>query len=243
MEAQTSSLMIMMDCLLDTRIGVIFSFGEETLNKVLNENYHTRQEDKFVGIDSQEFKQRYAARDKTTLKNSAVTCLIKLLQEFVFKTLNQSLVTPHHLLPKIVLNTYPYVLSEEETKVFIKILMHYTNQKCQVEVIYKSPESLTPKFVKHNFSVMIMYHYLEWLEFHSASEAFKTTTCPEVTLMGPALFFNGPPKQEEIQILERQNLTPFRAVEMIASPFVGLKLLPVEDFSLVINLKRNPEAA
>lgn len=235
METKISALMITLDCLLDTRIGVLFSFGGEAIETALDEKYYSRQEDKFTGIDTDAFNERYQKRDKETLKNSGVTKMITLLQEFVFKTLNQSLVTPHHYLPKIVLNTYPYVLSEAEKETFAKVLIHYTGEKCQVELIHLSPEELTPVFVKRHFSVMIMYHYLEWIETHAKTEAFKTVSCPDVTLMGPALYFNGPPKIEELQILERQNVSPFKAVEMIASPFIGLKLLPVEDFSFAIN--------
>lgn len=243
MEVQTSALMVMLDCLLDTRIGVLFSFGEDKMSDVLNGNYYTRQEDKFTGIDPELFKQRYQTRNKETLKNTGVTKIITLLQEFVFKTLNQSLVTPHHMLPKIVLNTYPYDLSETEKETFVKVLMHYTKQKCQIEVIHKAPIELTPTFVKRHFSVMIMYHYVEWLEIHSQSEAFKTVMCPEVTLIAPALFFNGTPKTDELQVLERQRMSPFKAIEMIASPFIGLRLMPIEDFSFVVNLKQSQETA
>lgn len=241
METKTSTLMVELDCLLDTRLGTLFSFGPEIMDTVLTEAYYQREEDKFPNVDDATFKSRYSQRDISVLKNACPTKIISLIQEFVVKTLNQSLVSPHHYLPKVVLNTYPYDLSDAECESMIKILMYFTKEKCQIEHVCLPYEALTPSYVKHAYSVMIMYDYRTWLECHAKTEAFKTSSCPEVTLMAPAIFFDGPLKLEDMQMLEKQNLTPFKAVEMIAAPFVNLKLLPIEEFSFIMKLNKKPE--
>ena len=240
MEIKLSTLMVELDCLLDTRLGTLFSLGEDIAEQALTSNYYDRQEDKFPGVETDIFRAKYKLRDVSTLRNSGVTQIIQLIKEFVVKTLNQSIVTPHHYIPKIVLNTYPYKLSDKEKDNFVKVLMYLTKEECQVETIHMTYEALTPSYVKQVFSVMLMYDYRSWLECHAVNNAFKTQSCPEVSLIAPAIFFDGPLKLEDKQILEKQKITPFKAVEMIAAPFVNLKLLPVNEFSFIMKLPKQP---
>lgn len=235
MKVPESKIMVMMDALLDTRMGTLLSLGEQYMTAAIADNvYYAREEDKFPGIDINTFKTAYSKRDIDTLKNSGVTQVIALLEEYTSRIHNQNLVTPFHFIPSVILNTYPYKLSNAEIETFKKLLVRYTNEKAKVDVVYMSYEDLTPTYVKQNLTIMIMYDYYQWLEIHAENKNFETTICPEVTLLGPRIYFNGRMKLPDVMALQKENLTPFQGIEAIANPLVSLNLLPVEIFSFIL---------
>lgn len=239
MEIQHSTLMVMMDTLLDTRLGTLLTLGGDVLSHaVLKGDYYTRVEDKFLDVDPVAFQEAYRNRNKETLKKSGVTQIIVLIEEFVSKLQNQNLVTPFHSIPKIVLNTYPYQLTENEIDVFKRLLVRYTNKNAAIDIVNMSYEALTPLYVKKHLSMLIMYDYHQWLEIHAQNKNFETIMCPEVTLVGPMIFFNGPMKQTDVILLKKENLTPFEGIEAIANPLVNLTLFPIEMFSFVLKIPK-----
>lgn len=233
-----STFYIELDCLFDTRLATLYSFGEDVMKNVLGETYYTREQDVFPGVDPEEFKRRYQSRTKAILKDAITTPMIEMIQEFTLETLHQIVNSPFHHLPKITLNTYPYELTEEECQVISEIIVSKTKGRADVECIHKSPAELTPVYVKQNFGIMVMYDYPVWLEHHSRTGDFTRVTCPEVTVLAPKLYFNGLPSSADMAQAKSINMTPFEAMETFVGPLVGLKLLPIEYFSLVLKLKR-----
>lgn len=238
-EQQLSVFHVDIDCLLDTRLAVLASFGEEPLKAAFEVNYYNRQQDRFVGVDPKEFEERYKLRDKRTLRESLPTPIVQMAIEFAETTGRNSEKTPFKTEPKIEINIYPYQLSEEEIGVLVDTFAALTNQTAHIEIVRRSYEEITPSFVKKNISVMVMYHYFEWLEFHSANENFRRVTCPNVTLLGPALYFRELPTQADMLRLKELKLpSHFRAVEITSAPFINLALVPIEMFSIATKYRR-----
>jgi hypothetical protein len=243
MEIQQSTLMVTMDALLDTRMGTLLSLGEDVLNHViLHGDYYTRVEDKFLDVDQSMFKAAYENRDKEILKKSGVTQVILMIQEYVNKMQNQNLVTPFHRIPKIVINSYPYLLTDAEIETFKRLMIRYTQKNALVDVVHMSNETLTPTYVKKHLAMLITYDYHQWLEFHSLNKNLETVTCPEVTVVGPMIYFNGPMKHSDILALKKENLSPFEGIEAIANPLINLTLFPIDLFSFVLKIpKQEPQ--
>lgn len=230
-----STMLVELDCLLDTRISILSELDDNKFQEVLK-MYHSRDIDSFPYYGFNRFKEKYENRDKSLLKNSLVTPILGLIVEFVNKTLLQILNTPYHHKPKIVINIYPYVLEEEEINNIISIIVVKTNGRCDVEIVNKSLKELTVGYVKNNLSIMVMYDCYKWIEFHSVNKAFEQITCPEVNLFSPAIYFKE--KQPNLQLIEE----PFKSMEEIAKPLIGLKLFPVSLFSFmmpIIDKKEN----
>lgn len=234
-----STLCIELDCLVDTRFSTLATFDKEIVKKVLLKNYHDRKIDDFPGIDKEEFKKRYKERDKLVLKNAIGTPLVQMVTEFSRET--QSLIenTPHHFIPRIWINTYPYLLSPEEEKVLLNSFSEISEGKAIVELIFKSKEELTPSFVKNEISILVLYEYYEWLEIHSQNENFKKITCPQVTLIGPAIYFKSLPTAKDLQLEKEAKVNAFRAMELTAAPLIGLVLLPINNFSMAFKPQRH----
>lgn len=228
-QLENSTILIELDALLDTRISTLASMGDGSLEAAMNCDYFNRTIDMFPKVDNVLFAELYANRTKKVLAETMVTPMGALLLEFCEKTLTQVISTPFHYKPKVIINIFPYEFNEEEILELLNAITVITRKLCDVEIISMSYEQITPAFVKQHVSVMILYEYYKWLEIHSVSEAFKKTTCPEVTLFGPRIYF----KMKDNSTSDDSD--PFKAMEMLAAPFIGLKLIPIENFCLVFN--------
>jgi hypothetical protein len=221
-------IFINLDALLDTRLGTLYLLDEEAMIRNLSGNYFKRDTDDFIGIDKNVFNAAYAARDKNTLKNSTICKIVNMIREIVKVTLKESISSPLHTGPKIFINTYPYKLLLEEENLIVKAVAAMTDKLADIELIYYSNENLTPKFIKENLAVLFMYEYGAWLDIQA--ENFKKTPCPEISLIVPELYFNKIPTKAELdQMLEKQ-LNPFKAIEIISAPLIGLKLYGIDLF-------------
>ena len=223
-ELKFSTILVDLDSILDTRLGVLSELDDDKLKKVM-EMYHTRDIDEFPYYSFNRFKENYDKRDKSILSNSLITPVMFLVIEFVNKTLMQILNSPFHYKPKIIVNVHPYDLSEEEINDIIKLIVLKTDKNCDVEVINKSVGDITVGYVKENISIMVMYEYYKWIEYHSVNKAFTKLTCPDINLFAPAIYFK--PKQPRDDNKE----DPFSSMEEIVKPLIGLKLFPIEYFS------------
>lgn len=234
-DISTSLLCIELDCLLDTRLATLYQLDPAAAKKVLTSGYHDRVVDAFP-VDLQRFRQRYKDRDRTVLKDSIMTPLVRLCREFVQATLQQSINSPYQYIPKIAVNVHPYRLELSEQESISRAIATAVRQHCDIQLIDYAPEILTPQWVKQECSILVMYDYPAWLELHSVNENWKHVSCPEVTLMGPALYFNGLPSDSALAEAKALQTTPFEALEQIAGPLIQLSLLPVRYFSVAVNI-------
>jgi len=225
---ESSRVLIDIDALLDTRLGTIVSIANDRLEDIILSGYHTRKSDDFIGVDKDAFKERYANRDKEVLLNSIVTPMARLLEEFSKKTLKLLLSTPFQYQPEIVLNIYPYILTNEEIKVLVGVIKSYTENLADISVVYKCYDEITPKYLKDDIAIYVTYNYNEWLETHSVNENFKKTICPEVGLIGPSIYFD--------EVVD-DNGEAFSAIEELASTVIALRLYPISNFSSVLGVR------
>lgn len=223
-----SRLLIELDCIFDTRLAVLTQLGDEVLSNNFNKDYYTRESDTFKGIGYEEFRSKYNARDKVTLKHALVTPLLSLVNDFVKATMDNVNNSPFHMKPAVLVNTYPYVLTTDEEAIIVQAIVQVTKGLCDIECVNLSPEKLTPLYLKLNLTIAIMYDYETWLETHALSGAWGRTTAPDVTVIAPM-----------VSTIEQTRpvadfVDAFETLAAQAAPFVCLKFFPIEHFSLVI---------
>jgi len=212
-----------LDSLLDTRAGCISTFGKDSLETNITPSYFDRLSDKF---QIEGYGDRYKARDKSVLSNSSLTPIITLIMEFVASTLQNNLNSPHVFKPTVIINTYPYVLNDEESNLVIRIIVNKTKEHADVQLVFMDYDELTPAYVRNNVSLMVMYDGVNWLDTQADAGRFNKKACPEVGLIVPAIGTGPDPKMDK---------NPFEIMETITAPIIGLKFLPVESFSLLLN--------
>lgn len=230
-----------LDVLLDTRLGTIAKINPDTAAAVLERgDYHTREEDVFEGIDTALFKEQYQQRDTTTLARSLVTEGIQLVRHLVGVLTEQTIVRPYQDGIKIVVNVYPYKLDGEEKDQIGRAIAAWMQGLAPVELVDIHPEHLTPLHCKTSYAMMLVYDYDSWMSLHAA--AFEQVRLNEITMFVPALYFGKKPTAEELEQTVKEAAHPMRAIEMLASPLIDLKLIDVKFFS-ILQRNKNPAHA
>ena len=235
MSEKFSACLVDLDSLFDMRAAALVTlFKPEYFTKELEKGYTTRLLDEFTYLPADKFRELINNRDRSLLEQAVLTPVVQLLKDFINGTVLNYINSPSDLLPKIVLNVYPYELSEEDMVLINKALVGITEEKCDTEVISMSDEELTPKYIKNNFSMVIKYYHTQWLELHSKNELLKKTPCPDITLIAPALYYNRKLTVEEEKDYKLKGLNFFTEVEKMVAPVFQLKLVPVALFSVKV---------
>ena len=234
-ELENSTIYVELDALFDTRAGTLASFGTEASARAILKGYYQRQVDVFEGIDPDEFKTRYAARDRITLKNSLVSPIVRQIQRFVHQTVTAAINSPYRRQAKVVLNTYPYILTPDDELSIITGLIACTNELADIELVYLPLSEITPDYVKAHYVRMIMYAYWDWLEVHSVTKALADSRCQTVSLFGPQLVKS---LEAEKQL---RGINAYAAIEELTGRFIQLCLLPISEYC--VDLVRLEEQA
>lgn len=237
-----SSLYVTLDALLDTRLGTLFHIDPERAITALHkpdhagDTYFTRKYDAFYGYDQAEYEEAYKNRDKAVLKNAVMTQVVLMMKFFVDKTVKASISTPYAKYPKIVINLYPYVLSDVE----IALLKHGVNavlrDTADIETVFMSPKEVTPAYLKQNFASAVMYDYIDWLEVHSESKALANAYCRDLPLIVPSLVRSA----DSWNASKDQDV--FKSIEVYTSIFIKLMIYPVSSFSIDLEHFRNVQS-
>lgn len=231
-QKRLQSIYVPLDVLLDTRLGTLARIDDAAAAKVIESGtYQTRQNDVFEGFDKAVFDQMYKDRDVETLKKSIVTDAIQFLRQLVAALTEQAIVRPFHEGAKIVVNYYPYTLSQEEIEQLGRAVSAWMQGMAPVELVSISTKDLTPRHCKDTYSLMMVYEHEEWMNLHA--EAFVHTRLPEVTMYVPALYFVHTPSAEELEKTVKEAAHPMRALELLASPIIDLKVIDVKFFSIL----------
>lgn len=220
-----------LDAMLDTRLGTVARLDDAAATKLLMQGYHTRESDYFDCVNHEDYTKLYQERDIETLKLSGATNMLKLVRHLIGVLQQQAETRPYHNGSKLVINLYPYVLDAEEEEAIGKSISVWMQGIAPVELTYIQPKDLTPIHCKQTYSMMIVYEYGSWLNLHA--DAFKQTRLPEVTMFVPAIYFIKVPTSEELEDTVKGAAHPLRAIELLASPIVDLKLIDITYFSIL----------
>lgn len=227
-----SNVLVDLDSLLDTRLGTIARIDPDLVfYNIANFKYYNRDEDIFDNIDKDVFRKLYQERDKETLKLSPATQFCRELGKIAVDLSVDSHSQPMRGKAEIFINVYPYHLTDDEMIEIENSILYYTGETLPVHAIRKRPEEITPRFLKNDFSLMIMYDYAPWLELHAND--LEKTPLPEVTLLSPRIFYKDKPTQAELDELGVDLEAPFVAMELMLKPMINLELVDVSNWCTI----------
>lgn len=192
------NIYIDIDSLLDTRITIM----KELLPK-FTEDYLKDQEELYFYRNNNSFKYKsytvpdtlfmelYKYRSKLVLKNSKPTVLAHLMLNVLDEVFKNIEVHDSHDKPALIVNTYPYKLTDEEQALFQLFLYNFIPSVIPIEMIYKSIPELTPEFFKEKSVIDIyMYNGYRWLEYIISNMSFVNSHMLNRTLFLPKFFSN-----------------------------------------------------
>ena len=223
-----------LDTIFDMRAAVLAGMGGNSLQTAIQGGYYTRARDYFPGVNNEEFTERYKNRSASDLKNAVITNIVTHIKHCVAETLKKHISGPHSALPVLIVNYYPYKLSDETVTAIADALIAITQSCASVSMVSMPLNEITPQWVKNEISVMFIYDWIEWIEYHSKTKALETVTCPEVMLVAPRIYFKEP-KPTEIPNGFGSDI--FTAAEDFFGCLVGLHFEDISEFSLAVTLE------
>lgn len=225
-----------LDCLLDTRLATLFQIKPELVEIVLSKGYTNRDEDVFYGVSKEAFKEIYNARDKSVLVDALPTKCIKFITDLSIELSKQYIDSPYHEGGKLFINTWPYVLTEEESKAVIGVMIHKTAKMMDIELVHYSPEKLHPSYCGQHFAAMFMYDSGPWFDAHSKTKDLQKYKIPDVSLFMPSIYFGRKPSEEEIVNAIGKKMSGFEVWEISAKAFINATIVATEIFSVDMDL-------
>lgn len=217
--------------LLDTRLGVLHQMGVEIAEQALFNGWHTREEDNFPGVDMDEYRRRYAARDVETLKVSIATEANVMLKGIMDQLREQCATRPFYKSCKLVVNVFPYELAKEELDALESMIQFRMGNYDDVQMVRIDPKDLTPDYCKQFYGLMMMYNAESW--FNYQMKALEKRVMPEIMLLTPAMYHIKKPTPEELEKAIDDAMHPLQAYEFSMSFLVELKLIDVANACIV----------
>ncbi len=182
-------VLVELDALMDTRLGTLHVINPDlAIEAVQSMDYYHRISDDlshYCSVKDSEFRAAYAKRGAEVLQSSCLTNLIFLLSNICSELDRQRRETPYTESVKVHLNVYPYVLDESERFIIESALMCHLPVDVAVESVSIAPNELTPQYIAGNYTGMILYNFIEWIQIHYAT--FERFRMAGVTILAPRL--------------------------------------------------------
>lgn len=189
-----------LDCILDTRLPVLYALSEDIAKESLRSGYyHKRVSDNFGIIPNGLFYHYYDKRTKYVLALATPTPMFELLLELTEEAATSIVTDSIETIPTLYVNTYPYELNEEEAVTILKLLYTVIPVQMNFDLICKSLTELTPEWVDANANTVIKYDIVKWLELHSSLGNLSTCPLLRGACIGPLIATGNIPVSEITQ--------------------------------------------
>ena len=234
-------ILIELDALLDTRLGTISLMDEALARKMLDLDYPNRISDEFNllldEIDMSVYNKAYADRDIETLYYSAPTDITLFLNQLINNLIRDGVKgNPQFEGVDVQINTYPYQLTKELEDEFATCIAASLRLDIDVKLVYHSYKDMTTDFIVANkWTFMVMYNFAQWFKSVFGNLSTPPRCTPRTVVLAPMLV--GCVKdvlgELEKEIPCKARASPFDAMQIAMADVIGVRFLPVADFSLV----------
>lgn len=164
-----NNLLIELDAILDTRKGTVAKLYPEVAEDLLyNVGYRKRLSDQLhlidPRIDEKEYVFAYLKRDIETLDHSKASMITSYVNQLIRKI--QMIIdgnNPYIKEVNVVVNYYPYKLSEEEQHLICSGVSSVMNLDRPVDMVYLEPKEITLDFLREsNIFTYVLYDFDLW---------------------------------------------------------------------------------
>lgn len=227
MNADIHSVLISIDCLLDSRLATLGIYSEEKAAELLiSGKYHSRLNNKFNKLDSTisdtVLEEMYSTRGENILKQSRVTNIIKLLTELVLRYIRLESKVKELTLVDICINMYPYNCSPTIVEALVEQIAEITKAS-KVTSCFIHPVILTPNYLAQ-YNTVVMNDFDEWITMHQ--KEFNTRVLRNTEMYCPRVFI----KDEGLDSINPS--FPASELSLILAEYVQLTILPLSEFSV-----------
>lgn len=225
MKTVLTQVLVELDCLLDTRMGVV-SYMDSSLAEELaaHPDYFSRLDDKFDKIlpyfPQAEWEANYAKRTtEMIMGHSYMTGIVQRLKSYQDAIATYGGDMPVQQKLAVTVNLYPYAFSDSD-KAELKDTLHDVLGIPDIRLVSLMPELVVPSMIKSTYSEFILYDFDLWLNtFHVE---LGNSPMPSVQAIMPL-------------VVKQDHGLPIKAVieevRMRMGPLVEVGPLPLDAFS------------
>lgn len=224
-----------LDSLFDTRLAILDKIDTKYATLVYGAGFAERVEDAFPNISKEQFKKLFDERDNDILSRSLLTGVVSMVEEHLKETVKTLHKTPGSKEVNVYINCWPYEFDIEGVEMILKPIHEMAQNRANIHAMNKDPRTIPSSFFSNKFAFLVMYDYTRWL--FSVLDDPRTISNPmaKTTLIAPKLFLADTFDDKDMQeMLGAGNLDPFREIELVCAPYIGLEFLELPIFSAML---------
>lgn len=231
-----SIIYIDIESLLDLRQGYLSTVVEnykDLSDYLLSDEYNYRTTDDLKFTEPGAYREAMKNPPKTFLEGSIITRMLISLKNKVDSIEHRNTYYNESTEPQILLNVYPFVLSEEENNHIRNLLFVKLKSECKINVVSLPLSDLTPIYMKTaNIVSAFIYDFNTWMDLHT--ESLKNIGLPDTILYFPYILEKEPSEEEMRKFNKLGFKDPGSYLEYLMSPVACINFLPVLFYSNII---------
>lgn len=245
MKVAEKFILIMLDCILDTRQGTLLKINPDVAFEITsNENYHARESDEFVSeeygkLSIELFEEVKEAFKHEIIFNSLKTKMYLFLQELLSKYVEMSLNTPHVSTVTLEVNIYPYKFTDTQAEYLLKALVAHLGNVAAISIVSFDINEMSLKSVAEKYDSVIMYNPVKWLNNHH--NELKTGVLKELTLYLPKMNMVRALTDKERKEFTKNVPDVYKFTQMVFTGFIRLNYIPVESYCADVPYKKRED--
>lgn len=233
---ETSKIYVDIESLFDLRVPILHSLAkneEELVNYLNSEEYNFRQIDEFKLVDQAEYNRINKEKTVDLIPRSIITYILTALKGKLDNLEKRNSFYNEKKAPEVLLNIYPFELSESQTNALQNMLFLKLETNTMVTIIRMSPKEVTPYFIKNSGIITtFMYDFSAWMNEHTA--ALEKTKLTDTLMYFPSLV-HVKHDEKELQKITRLGFKDlFGYTEYLYSSVANLNFLPVVFYSNLV---------
>lgn len=232
---ETSKIYVDIASLLDLRAAMLLQLmKKDELATFLNtDEYNLRQIDEFKQVDQAAYQQLRNDMPVDLIPCSVITYILTSLKSKLNNLEKRNSFYNEKKVPEVLLNIYPFELSESQTKVLQNMLFVKLETNTMVTIVRMTPADFTPYFIKNSGIVTaFLYDFSEWMGIHTA--ALDKVQLTDTIMYFPALGYELVSEQDLKKITKAGFKDVFGYTEYLYSSKVSLNFLPVVFYSNMV---------
>lgn len=225
------NLLINLDSLLDTRLGVIYQRFPKRFRKLSLEAYTNRPHNRIwdiIGCTKEVWMSQWGLRDLGALESSRPTNLLLDLKNIIVSRYIQGKTSPVHCPLELTINIWPYQLDKSVAQGVIDAVRQWTFDDMLIKTVYISPTDLTPEHIKSHYQSLFLEDWVEWMTIHT--NALKVTKLPVVVFNIPRYLHDE--REELVEAAFKNDVDPFAQLKRYLSDTMSLEWLDTRLFTL-----------
>lgn len=228
-------MLVDLDCILDTRLGVAESLQPGLANTLLGNDWSNRTRDNLIwelgSFTEAEYKEAYGRRDYKVLAKSLRTGITSFIDHELTEFTYTHDVDKGEISYAVNVNVYPYILSKSEAKELVRTVRVLIPSVSKVELFSLDPRMLSGDWlVGSEYTHYYTYDINLWLKRHSTKVI--SSPVPRLSVIGPRLREN---ELDELSDKEKElamTISPWESMEQSFSFYLMLRYIEVAHFCL-----------